>query len=81
MFSGQFYKKWMSVRERNKKLLLEAVTYMATIETATCIITIEIVICIMHCRTFTCMIATKTPVCIISKKNCHPHTCCRDSPT
>ena len=48
MFSGQFYKKWMSVRERNIKLLLEAVTYMATIETATCIITIEIVIYIMY---------------------------------
>ena len=50
MFSGQFYEKWMSVRERNIKLLLEAVTYMATTETVTCIITIEIVMCIMHCR-------------------------------
>ena len=52
MFSGQFYKKWMSVRERNVKLLLEAATYMATTETATCIITIEIVMCIMHCRKY-----------------------------
>ena len=42
----------MSVRERNIKLLLEAVTYMATTETATCIITIEIVMCIMHCRKY-----------------------------
>ena len=50
MFSGQFYEKWMSVRERNIKLLLKAVTYMATTETATCLITIEIVMCIMHCR-------------------------------
>ena len=50
MFSGQFYEKWMSVSERNVKLLLETVTYMATTETATSIITIEIVICIMHCR-------------------------------
>ena len=29
MFSGQFYEKWMSVRERNIKLLLETVTYIA----------------------------------------------------
>ena len=50
MFSGQFYEKWMSVRERNIKLLLEAVTYMATMETTTCTITIEIVMCIMHFR-------------------------------
>ena len=41
MFTGQFYGKWMSFRERNIKLLLEAVTYMATMETVTCIITIE----------------------------------------
>ena len=34
----------MSVREKNIKLLLEAVTYMATTETATCIIAREIVI-------------------------------------
>ena len=33
----------MKVRERNIKLLLEGVTYMAKTETATCIITIEIV--------------------------------------
>ena len=50
MFSGQFYKKWMSVGERNIKLLLEAVTYMAIMKTATCIITTEIVMCIMHFR-------------------------------
>ena len=48
--SGQFYEKWMPVRERNIKLLLEAVKYMDTMKTATCIITIEIVMCIMHCR-------------------------------
>ena len=46
--SGQFYGKWMPVRERNVNLLLEAATYMATTETATCIIMIEIVMCIMH---------------------------------
>ena len=44
MLSGQFYEKWVSVRERNIKLLLETVTYIATTETVTCIITIEIVI-------------------------------------
>ena len=49
-FSGQFYEKWMSVRERNINLLLEAVTCMATAETATHIITIEMVMCIMHWR-------------------------------
>ena len=42
----------MDVRERNIKLLLEAVTYMVTMETATCIIPIEIVMCIMHCRKY-----------------------------
>ena len=50
MFSGQFYEKWVSVREMNIKLLLETVTYIATTKTVTCIITIEIVMCIMHCR-------------------------------
>ena len=40
-FYGQFYEKWISVRERNINLLLEAVTCMAAMETATCIITIE----------------------------------------
>ena len=43
---GQFYKKWVSVRERNIKLLLETVTYITTTETVTCIITTEIVMCI-----------------------------------
>ena len=50
MFSGQFHEKWMTVRERNIKMILEAVTYMATTETATWKITIEIVMCIMHCK-------------------------------
>ena len=50
MFYGQFYEKWVSVRERNIKLLLETVTYIATTERDTWIITIErIVMCIMHC--------------------------------
>ena len=41
---------WVSVRERNLKLLLETVTYIATTETVTCIITLETVMWIMHCR-------------------------------
>ena len=41
MFSGQFYEKWVSVGERNIKLLLETTTCIATAETVTCIITIE----------------------------------------
>ena len=38
MFSCQFYGKWVSVRERNTKLLLESVTYIAITETVTCIL-------------------------------------------
>ena len=30
MFVGQFYEKWMLVIERNIKLLLETVTYIAS---------------------------------------------------
>ena len=33
MFSGQFYEKWISVRERDIELLLETVKYIATTET------------------------------------------------
>ena len=47
MFSGQFYEKWMPVRERNIKLLLETLAYIATTET---VITMERVMRIMHCR-------------------------------
>ena len=42
----------MSVRERNTKLLLEAVIWMATMEITTCIITIETVMCIMNGRKY-----------------------------
>ena len=41
MFSGQFYEKRLSVRERRMKLLLEAVTYIAIKERVACIIIIE----------------------------------------
>ena len=54
MFSRQFYKKWMSVGEKNTKLLLETVTYIyiTTTETVTYLITIKIVMCIMHGRKY-----------------------------
>ena len=48
MFTGQFYEKRLSVRERNMKLLLETVTYIAIKERVTCIISIDMVMCIMH---------------------------------
>ena len=52
MFFGQFYEKWVSFRDRNVKLLLETVTYIATTGTLTRIITTETVVCIMHCRKY-----------------------------
>ena len=64
MFSGQFYEKWVPVRERNIKLLLETVRYIAR----TGHLPIEIVMYIMHCRNTTCMIVTETSTCIISIK-------------
>ena len=78
MSSGQFYEKWMSVRERNIKLLLEAVTYMATMETATCIIAIEIVMCIMHCRKYHLHDCNRDSHLHKFNKNCLPHIYCRD---
>ena len=50
IFSGQFNEKCVPVKERNIKLLLETVRYIASTEAVTCIITIEIVMYIMHCR-------------------------------
>ena len=53
MFLGQFYEKWVSVRESNIKLLLETVTSIAnTTEWITCKITIKTVMCIIHCRKY-----------------------------
>ena len=43
MFSGQFYEKRLSVRDRNMKLLLETATYIAIKERVTCIIAMETV--------------------------------------
>ena len=58
----------MSVRGRNIKLLLEAVTYMATTETATCIITTEIVMCVMPCRKYHLHDCNRDSHCIIPIK-------------
>ena len=65
---GSISEKWMSVREKNIKLLREAITYMATTGTPTSIITTEKVMCIMHCRkyAFTCINAAETSNCIIA---------------
>ena len=41
MFSDQFYEERLSVRERNMKLLLETVTYIAIKERVTCKIVTE----------------------------------------
>ena len=70
--------KRISVRERNIKLLLEAVTYMATREIATCIITIEIVMCIMHCRKYHLHDCSRDSHLYNFNKNCHPRICCRN---
>ena len=43
MFSGQFYEKRLSIREKNIKLLLETVAYIAIKERLTCIITLDTV--------------------------------------
>ena len=72
MLSGQFHEKWVSVRERNIKLLLETVTYIATTETVTCIITIEIVMCIMHCRKYHLHDCNRDSNVHNFDKNCHP---------
>ena len=61
MFSFQFYEKWVSVRERNIKLLLESVTYIAITETVTCILQ-QKQLC--TAESTTCIIATVTPICI-----------------
>ena len=44
------YEKGISVRQKNVKLPLETVTYIATTETVTCIIIIEIGMYIIHSR-------------------------------
>ena len=61
MFSCQFHEKWVSVRERNIKLLLESVTYIAITETVTCISQWKQ---LCAAESTTCIIATETPTCI-----------------
>ena len=60
----QFYEKWVSVREKNIKLLLETDTYITATETPICIITIKIVTHIFTVETFTCISAAETSNCI-----------------
>ena len=71
MFSDQFYEKELSVTERNIKLLLGTVTYIAATETVSGIITMETVI--IHCKKYhlhNCNIDLHLHNLI---KNCHPH--------
>ena len=75
MLSDQFYEKWVSVRERNIKLLPEIVTYMAATETVTCITTIEIVMCIMHCRKYYLHDCNRDPLLHSFNKNCDANIC------
>ena len=60
MFSCQFYEKWVSVRERNIKLLLESVTYIAVTETVNCILQEKQ---LRTAESTTCIVATETPTC------------------
>ena len=85
MFSGQYYEKRVSVRERTMKLLLETITYIAIKESVTCIITKETVMCIMHYKNTTYINATQTLICLITIKiathifncsNCHLYMHC-----
>ena len=66
MFSGQFYEKTLSVRERNLQFLQETVTY---IEKDTCIIKIETV-------NATALLQQKRSN---SKRKFHLHSCNRMS--
>ena len=68
MFSGQFYEKRLSVRERNMKLLLETVTEIAMKVRVTWLITIDTVTCIMHCRKYHLHNCNRDPICIIAIK-------------
>ena len=72
MFSCQYYEQRVSVRERNVKLLLESVLYIAITETVTCILK-DKQLCIAESTT--CVVRTETPICI-NTINCHPHIRC-----
>ena len=75
MLSGRFHEIWVSVIDRNIKLLLETVTYnyIATTGTVTCIITIEIVMCIMHCRKYYLHDCNRDSHVHNFNKNCHTY--------
>ena len=70
MFFGQFFEKWVSVRERNIKLLLETVTYITITETSTYMITTKIVTHIFVEETIACINAAGTSNSIISTVAC-----------
>ena len=61
MFSCQFYEKWLPVRERNIKLLLESVICIAIAETVTLILQ-EKQLCTAESTTY--IVATEIPTCI-----------------
>ena len=74
MLSGQFYEKKLSVRER--KLLLETVTYIAIKESH--LHNYNRVMCIMHCRKYHLHNCNRDSHLHNYNKNCHPHICCRN---
>ena len=76
MFSGQFYEKRLSIREKNIKLLLETVAYIAIKERLTCIITLDTVTYIMHCRKYDLLNYKRDSHLHNYNKNYHPHICC-----
>ena len=74
MFSGQFCEKTLSVRERNMKLLIKTVTYIA-IKKESCKITTETVMCIIHWRKYHLHSCNRDSNLHNYNKNCHPHIC------
>ena len=61
MFSCQFYEQRVSVRERNIKLLLDSVTYIAITETVTYILQEKQ---LSTAESTTSIVETETPTCI-----------------
>ena len=72
----QFYEEWLSVRERNMKLLLE--TYIAIKVRVTRIIAMETVMCIMHCRKYHLHNCNRVSHLHNYNENCLLHICCRN---
>ena len=65
MFFCLFYEKFVSVRERNMKLLLESVNYIAITETVTFILQQKQ---LRIAESTACIIATETPTYINTMK-------------